>query len=59
VKQRRFLLLVRHGERLDSSYSVSEEERRATKVANEIDIPLSRRGKEQAVTTGEYIKKML
>jgi hypothetical protein len=38
---------------------VTEEERKATKVENELDIPLSLRGKEMAIETGQYLLKYL
>jgi len=51
-----YLILIRHGQRLDDSFLVTKEERDATKVVYELDIPLSLRGKEQAVITGQFLK---
>ena len=51
-----YLILVRHGERLDDSFLVTKQERDAIKVVYELDIPLSLSGKEQAVITGQFLK---
>ena len=51
-KSEGYLILVRHGERLDDSNRVSPEERKATKMLNELDTPLSINGKVMAVETG-------
>lgn len=56
---KRKLVLVRHGERLDDRYMVSDEERARTTVLNDLDIPLSLNGKNQAVLTGKQIAKQL
>ena len=40
-----YLILIRHGERLDDRNNVTVEEKETTKVENERDIPLSIRGK--------------
>ena len=55
VPGRGYIVLIRHGERLDNSWNVPAEERKETKVINELDIPLSRLGKEQALTTGKHL----
>ena len=54
-----YLILIRHGERLDDKHSVSKEEKESTKVENERDIPLSMRGKQMAVETGRFLKTYL
>ena len=51
-----YLILVRHGERLDDKYKVSQEEKENTKVENERDTPLSINGKQQAAETGRFLK---
>ena len=58
-KSEGYLILVRHGERLDDSNRVSPEERKATKMLNELDTPLSINGKVMAVETGQHIKAFL
>jgi len=58
-KKEQFLILIRHGERLDNYCNVSDEERKATKVENHLDIPLSQQGKRQAFETGEHLRKLL
>ena len=54
-----YLILIRHGERLDDKHNVSNEEKESTKVENERDIPLSMRGKQMAVETGRFLKTYL
>ena len=54
-----YLILIRHGERLDDKHNVSNEENESTKVENERDIPLSNRGKQMAVDTGRFLKTYL
>ena len=53
------MLVVRHGERLDDSARVSNEERQETFIQLDEDIPLSKNGKLQARQTGEYLKAKL
>ena len=53
------MLVVRHGERLDDSARVSNEERQETFIQLDEDIPLSKNGKVQAKQTGEYLKAKL
>jgi hypothetical protein len=38
---------------------VSKEERDSVRVHNELDIPISAKGKEQAVITGRFLKNWL
>jgi broad specificity phosphatase PhoE len=54
-----YLILIRHGERLDDRYNVSAEEKENTKIENERDTPLSMRGKEMARETGRFLKTYL
>ena len=51
--------MIRHGERLDDSHRVSQEEKDTTKVEYHLDIPLSANGKKQAVETGRFLKSYL
>ena len=41
-----YLILIRHGERLDDSHNVTKEEKDNTKVEYHLDIPLSIRGRQ-------------
>ncbi len=54
-----YLILIRHGERLDDKYNVSNEEKESTKVENKRDVPLSIRGKQMALETGRFLKTYL
>ncbi len=54
-----YLVLIRHGQRLDDNHYVTNEEREATKVEHPLDIPLSVRGKEMAIETGQFLLKYL
>lgn len=40
-----YLILVRHGERLDD-IAITDDEKSSTTVLNDLDIPLSKRGHE-------------
>lgn len=47
------MIVIRHGERLDDINHVTDEERKEPpSIENELDIPLSRNGKQQAIQTG-------
>ena len=54
-----YLILIRHGERLDDRNNVTNEEKENTKVENERDIPLSIRGKQMAIETGRFLQTSL
>ena len=54
-----YLILIRHGERLDDSHNVTKEEKESTKVEYELDIPLSIKGRQMAVDTGRFLKEYL
>ena len=41
-----YLILIRHGERLDDSHNVTKEEKDNTKVEYHLDIPLSIKGRQ-------------
>ena len=41
-----YLILIRHGERLDDSHNVTKEEKDSTKVEYALDIPLSIKGRQ-------------
>jgi len=54
-----YLILIRHGERLDDSHNVTKEEKESTKVEYELDIPLSIKGRQMAVDTGRFLMEYL
>jgi broad specificity phosphatase PhoE len=41
-----YLILIRHGERLDDSHNVTQAEKDSTKVEYVLDIPLSIKGRQ-------------
>ncbi len=55
----KYLVIVRHAERLDDAKNRDSEEFKKRPFAYQLDSPLSYLGMEQATLTGEFIAKRL